>query len=255
MIDFRKLAFDRHDAERVLRLAKARQLPKGSRVLFRGLGAAVSNKLNLGDAIRKYRLLHGDNSAETRRWLAGKVKNGVGHYHPSGSVIVPGKGDLIATMKSALHPKAKPGEFAGHGYSHESVNKARAAFPRIKPEHNKMFHAIMKGHELDEISVKGRLGTDHFGHRSPDVIFREHNRIVTLPHGHEDIQEFMRHSRHLGGESGSLFPKGLEYGKGQRLSRHARKRLTELAEKKTISAHHDQQRRFAEAAKPIDRGA
>jgi hypothetical protein len=100
---------------------------------------------------------------------------------------------------------------------------------KLTPEQARMSYAINVGHELDELGAQPQRsfhGT--FGHYSPDVVLREHNRLVTLPPGNDavvDIQKKLREKR----EAVALKP-WLEFGQGERLSRHARRRITEQLE-------------------------
>jgi hypothetical protein len=101
------------------------------------------------------------------------------------------------------------------------------------PEQHKAFEAVIKGHELAETQVKGSPLMLGFGHRSPEVILREHNMIQTLPAGNEPVAETMRAMRAtreapmFEAASGGAF----QYGQSPRLSRHGRKRMLELMEK------------------------
>lgn len=113
--------------------------------------------------------------------------------------------------------------------------------PIVPAAQQKMFHAVSKGHELDESAVPFALGAKAFGHNSPDVLFREHNRLVTLPPGNEAVKGVFTRMRTAQGRNhpvghteAALFPPQIPYGEGPRLSRHARKRLTELVEEKAI---------------------
>ena len=100
---------------------------------------------------------------------------------------------------------------------------------KLTPEQARMSYAINVGHELDELGAQPqRSFYETFGHYSPDVVLREHNRLVTLPPGHEAVVEMQKRLREKR-EAVALKP-WLEFGQGERLSRHARRRITEQLE-------------------------
>lgn len=111
--------------------------------------------------------------------------------------------------------------------------------------------SVVRGHEMDELLVGRRKGglqsamAEH-GHMSPDVILRERNRVVTMPKDMQPVRDAfqtLRKSGPRGGEaglleratrnthpSGRVLRPGIQFGSGQRLSRHARKRVSALME-------------------------
>lgn len=93
----------------------------------------------------------------------------------------------------------------------------------------KMLHAVAKGHELDELVTAQRGGFLQHGHISPDVILREHNRLVTLPSEYSGVRDAFMGNRDA--EAYALKrTTGVDYGEGPRLSRHARRRITDALE-------------------------
>lgn len=216
-----KIAFGPKQADKVLSLAKKIQLPKASRRVMPGLSGGPDAKKFMKGV---------DRSTRPYGEIAGRVaEEAKKHYKDSPSLALTTKGKKIFPGNTGHLGKAL--EESGIG---QALKRVSGPAPRVPASQQKMFHAVLKGHELDEATVPSRLGAAHFGHRSPDVIFREHNRVATLPKGNEAAVSAMKHYR--GKMEGSqLFPKGIEYGSGQRLSRHARKRLTALAEQKVVA--------------------
>lgn len=208
--EMEKIAFNETQAAKVMGLAKRIQLPKASKAVRSGLSGSPGFKSLTGDALGAAKRLGMDSAG-----MRGQVHEAINSS--PGAVVSKQVGKAIF-----------PGS-TGH------LGKVIGA-KGLDGKQQKMLHGVLKGHELDEATVKGGLGAAHFGHRSPDVIFREHNRLATMPKGYEPVRKSMQSARE-GRESSFLFPKGTTYGEGPRFSRHARKRLGELAEKKTISAY------------------
>ena len=188
-----KLAYDEEDADRVLQVAKKYSLPK----------AAV------------------------------KMKGG--KYFPAAMLLSPG-----GANKQNLRILSKlPRYFIGTGPNlnkkllkdipEESGVKAFRDIA-VPDSQKKMLHSIVKGHELDEIQAGKNPGSAvrYRGHQSPDVILREHNRLTTLPNGFGGVKDYVKAMRGKAGpESNDLSYFGINYGESPRLSRHARKRITE----------------------------
>jgi len=106
-------------------------------------------------------------------------------------------------------------------------------------EARKATEAIIRGHEMNEMAMAARgVKEQRFplttGHVHPEVLLREHNQISTLPGGvrepvqglfgqmRADIEQplFESATRGVGGQ-------GMQLGQGQRLSRHARRRISD----------------------------
>jgi len=214
-----KIAFGKAEAERVLRLAKKKQLPKASRRIVPNLTAIPDAK----------RMRRGAEQAMAEM--------------PEGAreALKPMIEEMTSSAQARLAKRTKgPGVIAPGGNIEKHVadmaEKSGIVLPRLPKRQKKMQHAVLKGHELDELTPHSSTGAAQFGHRSPEVIFKEHNRVVTLPKDHKELQDYMRTLRSTR-EGRALFPKGMEYGHGKRLSRHARKRLKELADKRARKAN------------------
>jgi hypothetical protein len=96
------------------------------------------------------------------------------------------------------------------------------------PQARRALDAIVKGHELAELQARPSAIGNFHGHLSPDVILREHNMISTLPKDLSSAGEVLREHR-LPTEGLDLYQHtGLNFGKGGRVSRHARKHLTRM---------------------------
>lgn len=100
----------------------------------------------------------------------------------------------------------------------------------LNPDQHKMLQSMTRGHELDELTVDPNLTFRNLGHNSPEVILREHNRLATLPEGYAPVKQVLQDFR-KDLETPRLNQFGIDYGNSERLSRHARKRITELMHK------------------------
>lgn len=231
---FDKFAFDPEAAQKVLALAKARQLPKASGRLVPTLAGMPGLKQHRSDTAGVHKKLTEALGPSTGKFLAAQAQQQT-------DATVPGR-----ILQQTGKPTIYPGRGSIRDQFNSAVGDAFGAPPTVPAEQRKMLHSILKGHELDESSVSSRMGAAQFGHRSPDVIFREHNRVVTLPPGNAQVQAFMKHYRdpkipelqaidispRL--RESTLFPTNLTYGESPRLSRHARKHLINRAERNVL---------------------
>jgi len=99
--------------------------------------------------------------------------------------------------------------------------------------------SLLRGHELDELQIGGRkLNKPYMAaatHTSPDVYLREHNRVVTSPPEVQDaLRTVMGPFRTYENHAMKSVSPNLTFGQGPRLSRHARKHLTESLTAKTL---------------------
>ena len=214
-----KLAFGPEDQAKVLSLAKKRQFSKG-------VTRAVREKNP--KAIRGLQILNTPQEIMDRNK---STLSGIPNYPP------PSKGKIQNALDSSgmgFMGRMNRGGIIGSVKNALELAKSidGVSVPKFTPEQHKTLHSVFKGHELDELTTKPALGTAQFGHVSPDVIFKEHNRLVTLPEGNEEVKDFMKSIRNQKNGEHSLFPSGMIYGKSPRMSRHARRRLTELASEK-----------------------
>lgn len=230
-----KVAFGGAEADKVLGIAKKLKLPKGSAKMFPSLGGLgglphrgrvvedlVKNKKTLGN-LENHLVSSGmskefarDYGKSIREQAEAEMKktDRISKQVPGGA-IVRDKQNVNKTLRSMTMP-GSPIQLPEH----------------TAPKDHKMVNAIMEGHEFDEAKVKSSPGVLQFGHRSPDVILREHNRVATLPKEHEGAREYMKGIRDQR-EGKVLQEHGIEYGKeGTRLSRHARRHLTEIMSRK-----------------------
>lgn len=207
-----KLAFGPEQAQRVLSLAKRIQLPKASGKIQPGLSAGPGYKS----------LVRGAKSSANLVGMGDMAEQAV-KASPVARVLKANKGPAIFPGSGSFESQIEKGD----------VGRLLGRPAHVPADQKKMLHAVVKGHELDESSVKARLGAAHFGHRSPDVIYREHNRLATLPKGNEQVKGYMQHLRSQM-EGPALMPKGMTFGEGPRLSRHARRRLTDLRENQMV---------------------
>ena len=208
--------------DKVLSIAKKMQLPKASGRSVPMLGAAPPrNKLisQILAGLKKINI-HTDASLEEIMKQVRKSKE-FNTTKKDSPTIFPGGSKLERQMGLRSHFRENP----------------------VPPEQKKTLNSILKGHEVDEATLPMMAGVGHFGHRNPAVIFRESNRVATLPEGNEETKKFMKELRE--GRESSLFPKGMAYGE-KRFSRHAIKRLSEAQQDKVISATREFHRQMKE---------
>ena len=213
--ELEKIAYGPAEAQKVLGLAKKIQLPKASGRVVPTISGGPSLKKGLGEMTRQLVSAGAPSHAEARAAaMEASQLNPATALMGKKPVIMPGQGHLPVQMNQASMAQAIGQQFGA------------GSPPYVPAQQQKMLHGILKGHELDEASVRGAVGAGHLGHRSPDVLYREHNRLATMPPGHEQLQKYMQYHRGVR-EAPFLFDQfGLHYGQGPRLSRHARRRLT-----------------------------
>lgn len=118
---------------------------------------------------------------------------------------------------------------------------------RMNGPQQKALNSVIHGHEMDEIfhasrRAKRGLGpspvTEEYGHQSPDVLLREHNRLTTLPaEVRAPVTSAMKKLRAATGDADAIedvFKGRFSFGDSPRLSRHARKRMTEALERRYV---------------------
>jgi hypothetical protein len=142
------------------------------------------------------------------------------HMRPSGkTTFAPVRGDSATFFRNA-----------------GAVDDGDAAFAAIQksPGNRKALDAVIKGHELAETQVRPEFSFQGVGHRSPDVILREHNMIRTLPAENKAVGDYMTGLRAAGEAPALESTTGFRYGEGPRISRHARRRLVDIHEKEYL---------------------
>ena len=206
--ELEKLAFNLTDGKRLTRIFKNKRVhPKLVPENMKQLGYAAGGN----NDIKTFASLRGATKEEGKDFIAGMgFKNGK-------TVMAPEKGDV--------------NRFATKVQNETGLKYAPAKKMTGRQRH--MNEATVKTHELDEMQVKPKGSFVQFGHNSPDVILREHNRSVTMPKEFEPVRRHMKKVRNIMGDAQTLkdtFPQ-FNYGSGQRLSRHARKRMTDVMER------------------------
>lgn len=231
--EMKKIAFGPEEARKVLRIAKKRQLSLRAAPALVGDAAHMLPKETMVGALgtkgtRAAQELHEkvvradlarggvpaeatDQTMSVIRVVNKKNLDRVRQYAPQG--VIMSKGSAPAAMEAGARAAGIP------------------APPRPPANQRMMLDAVMKGHELDESLAKPRIAFKMFGHNSPDVILREHNRLATLPAEHAPVRDYIRQFR-AQHESPVLSQYGIDLGKSDRLSRHARKRITEHLERR-----------------------
>jgi hypothetical protein len=216
-----KIAFNEADAQRTLNAAKRFGVVKRVNNYF--ASPAVSDVAPLVRSVSKR--LSSVGAPEEMVQLLGSEANAslreAPVIHQTKRIInAPPRGDAISFLRSEMP------EIGSHSSARQVAQN---------PGQRKMLDAIIKGHEVDEQGAKRGLGMNAFGHANLDVILREHNRVTTLPQEHAPVGEVMKRMR-TGNESEVLKPYGIDYGKSPRLSRHARRHISNDLEKSTDQA-------------------
>jgi hypothetical protein len=232
-----KIAFDEAQAMRVAGLAKKIQLPGAA---ARTMSTAMGRAMGMPGMKVPVPLAA---VAPTRTAIAGGL-NTVSKVTRATPAEMP-------ALRTGFHKAFKEqggdalsGQMGGHiVQAPRAIGKLRGIakkglgknLPTLDPSQNRMMQGVLKGHELDELRVRPNAATAPFQHLSPDVIYREHNRLATMPQGYEPVRSSMQQLR-AGREAEALFPKQIQYGApGQRLSRHARRHLSEISERKMMN--------------------
>jgi len=169
----------------------------------------------------------------------------------AGSTMAPRERSAFLTLGDILHqsPHGKTKEF-------KKLEKQFLGNPDLR----KALDSVIMGHELAEVQTPvsrdldphtyGTLKPSKFyGHSSPEVLFREHNMITTLPEKtRQPVTDFMKMLRN---ETGSKYDRvnsrgeklldespllnkiipEFRYGEGPRLSRRQRTAYTDLVNK------------------------
>lgn len=136
--------------------------------------------------------------------------------------------------------EAARGKILAHGPSTERLTPSMKGIPIPKehlppkvtagwtPEQKEMYNRSVLQHEGDELKYGRKPGaesTAYAGHISPQVLLEDSNRIATMPSEFAPVKEQMIASRADYGLPKDI--RGFEFGK-TRVSRHARKRLSEI---------------------------
>lgn len=146
---------------------------------------------------------------------------------PGPTTFTPVRGDGINFLKAQGIDEAIEGMGAA-GIGGGAIKPE--AFKQVaqSPGNRRALDAVLKGHELAETQVKATNSFMGFGHRSPEVLLREHNMIQTLPKENAPVADLMRSMRAPGETTALAQTTGFQYGQGPRLSRHARKHITRM---------------------------
>jgi hypothetical protein len=215
--ELEKVAFSPADAAKVLKSVKGRTFKGGDRL---GLGfATVQSKPQV------QRQVHRTIADAEAAGVKGKALQAV-RESTEAALTDPESPVHWSRAKAYMMSPAK-GDFSR--FIRDVGGKSQLKTPLQK----RMGEAIVKGHELDELTMANkRMSKNVFlpvGHLSPDVILREHNKIVTSPKPVRDaVYSTMKPFREA--ESDALSQFGVNYGKSPRFSRHARRRITDMME-------------------------
>lgn len=206
-----KRAFGLPEAQKVLQVAKARTLPR--RYLEEAVAAALPPYMQgVGRTMARERgisaLAPPRRAAQFRQLMGMPDMN----FGKTTGIQPPRRGDVMSSFgRSVKGPKVP-----------------------MQPEHRMTLDAIAKGHELDEMALPVSHAVAGAGHVNPRVLFREHNKVVTLPPELQPAGDAMRRVRDSTHESTvlneALAPFGFTYGQGERLSPSMQRAMTQHLE-------------------------
>jgi len=214
--ELEKIAFDWADMNRVLRLSRARTLRLPQRLLPVG-------PMSVPAASKPYQLAAAREAVET-----GQIPAALGDAsmrfvgQTSGKALMP-KGGVVRQLEQRGMPSGV-----------------------VKGRERKAMESLLRGHELDEVTLGAKKFDPEYTikttHVSPDVVLRERNRLLTMPpEVRPAVTEAMSPIRSvldtpaLERATRTVSGKGLDYGSGPRLSRHARKRISKRMKEITKS--------------------
>ena len=205
--ELEKIAFGWDDMNRVLRLSRAKTMRLPSR------------HLPVGPMALPKAMLPAQRQAITAAVGSGQIPEAVGKQGLKTVEQLGGK---------ALMPKGGGSRFL-----------EQAGMPKgmLVGKERKALDTLFRGHELDELALGARKFDPAYAtkatHVSPDVVLRERNRLLTMPQEvRPAVTRAMTPLREpleapvLERATRTVSGKGLEYGAGPRLSRHARKRIS-----------------------------
>lgn len=235
-LELEKAAYDINAAKKVLQAAKPLTAPKGSlRVL--------SNKGAAGELVQHSPLagLASRPNVQKNKAVAENLFSAVERNNPG---IDPAQ--IAAAREAADQARASVQPLAdrfpqgailkGDQPAQRGINQSLGLpRPQFTPEQHQITNSVLHGHELDEVRVAPGMGARMLGHNSPDVLLREHNRVATLPPEHTPVKEYMQNIRSSTGDARAMrYGMGIDYGNSPRISRHARKHLTNIMNNKAV---------------------
>lgn len=212
-----KLGFGPEDAHQVLQAVKQRTLPR--RMMEEIQMAHLPSYFSEREARKQFRNAAGP---ATSRGPAASVRDAKA-YNP-----------YVTPEHLAMERKHTPpaGIFSiPRGDATSLLRRSGAPLPEFTPGQRKMLDAVAKGHELDELQLRHVSPMTYtWGHVSPEVLFREHNKIVTMPPDMDPVRRATQGLRQATGEAevlrDALQDFGFTFGEGERLSPAMRKAMT-----------------------------
>jgi len=237
--ELEKISYDLAAAKKVLQVAKPLKLPKRSISQIAGGAAAASGSpiAGLTNAKQSPLSVHLMEAAQNKAVSDLPQHIQVGAREQLAPIQATNR-NMVQKLNTALPQGAI---LRGPVPAQQGINQAfrehlGAAPGKLQsPQQHQMLNSILEGHELDEIKVRSGLGTMEFGHRSPEVLLREHNRVATLPAEYAPVRQYMQNVR-APAEAPALQNVGIQYGQGPRVSRHARRHLTDIMNARTADA-------------------
>lgn len=230
-----KEAYDLNNATKVLGLAKKKMLPRAA---VRMYPEPMQKMVSLGPTA-----FSGRQSQNKVTNIRSAFSNAVKTKAPWTAELIDSAGEGMKPLTSLQNQMASKmpqgailpakGNAADATRRMQSMGVPLKDVGQLTPDQHKMFNSIFAGHEMDELAVKPATAMLGAGHLSPDVILREHNRLVTMPSSYAPVKEQMQGMRRFV-ESPLLETAGIQYGEGERLSRHARKRITQMMEEQSL---------------------
>lgn len=143
-----------------------------------------------------------------------------------GHINMPRRGDPGAVVRRMAGPGGAPMTSAEHLFNNAMV-----------AAHEGAERQVVRG-------ARTNIAAAGLGHASPEVMLREHNMAVSLPPEAQRVKDMYTNMRAMSGDASLLSGMGVEYGKSPRLSRHAIKHLSRMAEEDAIKATAGQYKDF-----------
>jgi len=239
-MDVEKVAFGPAEAKRVLQIAKGRviKVPRLRQTATRAAQEMMEGRMPKGLTFAEQALMQGGGAPmAVHPSAASKLRQVVSSGAVAEGAVPPSMIQGAERLRGRILT-AKGGDATLRVRQHPMVGDVvQGPISQMTPEQRMMHNAVIKRHEMAELGINKKfrgpepfgMGTGHMGAEAP---LTDHTVLATLPKGNEPIREAVqgyrgteanlleRATRGVGGRP------GMEFGaEGQRLTRHARKRV------------------------------
>lgn len=250
-----KLAFDERDIDKVFQRSKAVRAPQGlvHEITIpsgqtigkrsRGISAITMNTDPRGrvpvssDVLSLHKAVNPTDATPLKDLKESLLEGATEQLQDAESAFPAIKG-----LRRAVPNTSAPLLLSGDAFTgvRDMADLTGHPLPKLTGPQRRAFNALVHAHELDEAAAmtgrKSRLAFGNMGHASPEVILKEHNRIVTLPEHLRPAGQALATIRKpvprapvpFGGPEGRALEGLVDIGRSARLSRHARKHITNL---------------------------